>query len=71
MKYKMPLQEAIDRIDRMRRYRDYHAKAGQPHHAMTQAEAEKEVASWGHDPKLAKSIGRIVVTEETVVKNAN
>lgn len=59
MKYQMPLQEAIDRIAVMKRYTEYHAKAGQPHHALTREEVAKEVESWGHDPKLAQGVGRI------------
>ncbi len=68
MKYVMPLQEAIDRIDRIKKYRDFHARAGQPHHALDQAQVEAEVVSWGHDPKLAAGAGRIVVTEKTASK---
>jgi hypothetical protein len=64
MTYEMPLQEAIDRIDRIKRYAKYHADAGQPNHALSQDEVEKLVQSWGHDPKLAKGAGRIVIPKE-------
>lgn len=66
MSYEMPLQEAVDRIDRIKRYAKYHADAGQPNHALSQDEVEKLVKSWGHDPKLAKGAGRIVIPKEPV-----
>lgn len=58
MSYQMPLQEARDRIDRIAGYIEYHRKAGQPQHGLTQPQLDELITSWGHDPKLGKGIGR-------------
>lgn len=58
MSYQMPLQEARDRISRIKGYIAYHRKERQPHYGLTQPELDKLIESWGHDPKLGKGIGR-------------
>ena len=56
-KPKMEESEVRDRLERIKRYNEYHLRAGQEHHCLLLGQLETHLVDWGHNPKRAKGVG--------------